>query len=71
MGMRAQTLAGVPVANSVKTGCTEAGVYAGAGLSPVVFGPGHSEGNIHAPNKYNLLTEVEAAARFYSALIEL
>ncbi len=71
MGMRAQTLAGVPVANSVKTGCTEAGVYAGAGLSPVVFGPGHSEGNIHAPNEYNLLTEVEAAARFYSALIEL
>jgi len=69
--MEAQARAGVRVAHSVKTGCTEAGVYAAAGLLPVVFGPGLSAGNIHAPNEYNLLSEVEAAARFYSELLDL
>ncbi len=71
MAMEAQARAGVPIANSVKTGCTEAGVYAAAGLLAVVFGPGPSAGNIHAPNEYNLLSEVEAAVRFYSALLDL
>jgi succinyl-diaminopimelate desuccinylase len=71
MAMQAQARAGVPIANTVKTGCTEAGVYAAAGLEAVVFGPGPSAGVIHAPNEYNLLSEVEAAARFYSALLEM
>ncbi|HEV3109560.1 MAG TPA: M20/M25/M40 family metallo-hydrolase [Candidatus Binataceae bacterium] len=71
MAMEAQAHAGVPLTHSVKTGCTEAGVYAAAGLLPVVFGPGPSAGNIHAPNEYNLLSEVEAAVRFYTALLEL
>ena len=71
MAMEAQAKAGLPMTTGVKAGCTEAGVYAAAGLTPVVFGPGPSEGNIHAPNEYNLLSEVEAAARFYSELIEL
>ncbi len=69
--MEAQARAGIPIAHSVKTGCTEAGVYAAAGLEPVVFGPGPFAGNIHAPNEYNLLSEVEAAVRFYVALLEL
>jgi acetylornithine deacetylase/succinyl-diaminopimelate desuccinylase-like protein len=71
IAMEAQGRAGVPIAHSVKTGCTEAGVYAGAGLHPVVFGPGPFVGNIHAPNEYNLLSEVEAAVRFYRELLEL
>ena len=71
MAMEAQARAGVPIAHSVKTGCTEAGVYAAAGLHAVVFGPGPSAGNIHAPNEYNLLSEVESAVRFYAALLEL
>ena len=71
MAMQAQARAGVPIANTVKTGCTEAGVYAAAGLDAVVFGPGPSAGVIHAPNEYNLLSEVEAAARFYAALLEM
>jgi acetylornithine deacetylase/succinyl-diaminopimelate desuccinylase-like protein len=55
----------------VKAGCTEAGVYAQHGLSPVVFGPGPSAGVIHAPNEYNVLPQVEAAAGFYRALLLL
>jgi acetylornithine deacetylase/succinyl-diaminopimelate desuccinylase-like protein len=71
LAMQAQAAAGVPIATTVKTGCTEAGVFAAAGLSPVVFGPGPSAGIIHAPNEYNLLSEVEAAARFYTELLQL
>jgi acetylornithine deacetylase/succinyl-diaminopimelate desuccinylase-like protein len=71
LAMQAQAAAGVPIAHTVKTGCTEAGVYAAAGLSPIVFGPGPSAGVIHAPNEYNLLSEVEAAARFYTQLLQL
>jgi acetylornithine deacetylase/succinyl-diaminopimelate desuccinylase-like protein len=71
LAMAAQARAGLAVAHSVKTGCTEAGVYASAGLAPVVFGPGPFAGNIHAPNEYNLLSEVEGAVRFYVELLEL
>jgi succinyl-diaminopimelate desuccinylase len=69
--MQAQARAGLPVTHSVKTGNTEAGVYASGGLSPVVFGPGPSAGNIHAPNEYNLLSEVDSAVRFYIELLQL
>ncbi len=71
LAMQAQAAAGLPITHTVKTGCTEAGVYAAAGLSPIVFGPGPSAGVIHAPNEYNLLSEVEAAARFYTELLQL
>ncbi len=68
--MAAMARAGLPLETGVKAGCTEAGVYAAAGLKPVVIGPGPSVGVIHAPNEYNLLTEVAAAVRFYRALLE-
>jgi len=68
--MAALARAGLPLETDVKAGCTEAGVYATAGLRPVVIGPGPSVGVIHAPNEYNLLTQVEASVRFYSALLE-
>ena len=70
LGMAALARTHLPLENGVKTGCTEAGVYAAAGLQPIVFGPGPSTGVIHAPNEYNLLSEVEAAVRFYRALLE-
>lgn len=70
LAMGAMARAGIPLSTGAKAGCTEAGIYAAAGLSPVVFGPGPSTGVIHAPNEYNLLSEVEAAVRFYRALIE-
>ncbi len=70
LGMAALARAHLPLENSVKSGCTEAGVYASVGLQPIVFGPGPSIGVIHAPNEYNLLSEVAGAVRFYRALLE-
>lgn len=69
LGMMALARANMPMESGVKAGCTEAGVYAAIGLQPIVFGPGPSTGVIHAPNEYNLLSEVEAAVRFYRALL--
>jgi len=65
----AMAAAGLPIKTAVKTGCTEAGIYAAAGLYPVVVGPGPSAGVIHAPNEYNLISQVEGAVRFYRALL--
>ncbi len=70
LAMAALVRASLPLDTGVKTGCTEAGVYAAVGLDPIVFGPGPSTGVIHAPNEYNFLSEVEAAIRFYRALLE-
>jgi acetylornithine deacetylase/succinyl-diaminopimelate desuccinylase-like protein len=71
LAMTALAAARLPLKTGVKAGCTEAGIYAAAGLQPVVFGPGPSTGVIHAPNEYNLLTEVESAVRFYRELMRL
>lgn len=70
LALKALARARLPLETDVKSGCTEAGVYAAAGLRPIVFGPGPSTGVIHAPNEYNLLSEVEAAMRFYLALLD-
>jgi acetylornithine deacetylase/succinyl-diaminopimelate desuccinylase-like protein len=69
LAMAALARAELPLETGVKAGCTEASVYAAAGLRPIVFGPGPSTGVIHAPNEYNLLSEVEGAIRFYRALL--
>ncbi|MGH7837816.1 MAG: M20/M25/M40 family metallo-hydrolase [Candidatus Binataceae bacterium] len=69
LAMSALARAGLPLSTGVKAGCTEAGVYAAAGLKPVVFGPGPSTGVIHAPNEHNFLADVDGATRFYRALL--
>ncbi len=71
LAMAALAAADLPLETGVKAGCTEAGVYAAAGLQPVVFGPGPSTGVIHAANEYNLVSEVEGAQRFYRELLRL
>lgn len=71
LAMSALAAASLPLDVGVKAGCTEAGVYAAAGLKPVVFGPGIATGVIHAPNEYNLLTDVDGAIRFYCELLRL
>lgn len=71
IAMAALARAGLALNTGVKAGCTEAGIYAAAGLKPVVFGPGLSTGVIHAPNEYNLLADVEGAIRFYQNLLQL
>jgi acetylornithine deacetylase/succinyl-diaminopimelate desuccinylase-like protein len=63
--------ADLPIDLGVKAGCTEAGIYAAAGLHPVVFGPGIATGVIHAPDEYNLLSDVDGAIRFYTRLLSL
>jgi acetylornithine deacetylase/succinyl-diaminopimelate desuccinylase-like protein len=69
VAMAALAGTGLPLNSGVKAGCTEAGIYAAAGLEPVVFGPGPSTGVIHAPNEYNLISDVEGAMRFYRELL--
>jgi acetylornithine deacetylase/succinyl-diaminopimelate desuccinylase-like protein len=71
LAMAALAAADLPLETGVKAGCTEAGIYASAGIKPVVFGPGPSTGVIHAPNEYNLVYEVEGAVRFYRELLRL
>ena len=69
LAMGALAEAGLPLNTGVKAGCTEAGIYASAGLEPVVFGPGPPTGVIHTPNEYNFLSDVDGAMRFYRALL--
>jgi acetylornithine deacetylase/succinyl-diaminopimelate desuccinylase-like protein len=71
LAMAALARAGLPLDTGVKAGCTEAGIYAAAGLKPVVFGPGPSTGVIHAPNEYNFLADVAGAIAFYDQLLRL
>jgi succinyl-diaminopimelate desuccinylase len=71
LAMAALAASHLPLESGVKAGCTEAGVYATAGIKPVVFGPGPSTGVIHAPNEYNLVFEVQSALHFYRELLRL
>ena len=71
LAMCALAAAELPLELGVKAGCTEAGIYAAAGLHPVVFGPGVATGVIHAPNEYNLIADVEGALSFYTHLLAL
>jgi acetylornithine deacetylase/succinyl-diaminopimelate desuccinylase-like protein len=61
---------GRPLDLASKAGCTEAGVYAQAGIPAVVVGPGRSAGNIHAPNEHVPIGELEAAVDLYAQIIE-
>lgn len=61
---------GLPLKMDVKPACTEAGIYASWGVPAVIFGPGRSAGNIHAPNERVPVKHLEKAARFYARAIE-
>lgn len=67
--LTAMTRAGLPRAVSTKAGCTEAGLYASAGIPSVVFGAGMAAGNIHAPNEWTSVTQLRQAVGFYVAFI--
>jgi acetylornithine deacetylase/succinyl-diaminopimelate desuccinylase-like protein len=58
-----------PLDLAAKSGCTEAGLYAQAGIPAVVFGPGRAAGNIHAPNEHVAVAELEAAVEFYATIV--
>jgi len=67
--LRALEGMGLPMGLGAKAGCTEAGVYAAAGIPSVVFGPGRSAGNIHAPNEHVWLRDLERAVEFYARIV--
>jgi acetylornithine deacetylase/succinyl-diaminopimelate desuccinylase-like protein len=54
---------------ATKAGCTEAGLYARAGIPSVVFGAGRAAGNIHAPNEWTSVRQLAHAVQFYAAFI--
>lgn len=66
-----QTLAdlGLPATDEVKSGTTEATVYAQAGIDTVVFGPGLATGNIHKPDERVPLEHLNAAIDVYEGVV--
>jgi acetylornithine deacetylase/succinyl-diaminopimelate desuccinylase-like protein len=61
---------GLPTELAAKSGCTEAGIYAAAGIPSMVFGPGRAVGNIHAPDEHVSIAELGSAVEFYARLVE-
>ncbi len=68
--LQALARVGLPLETGTKAGCTEAGLYGEAGVSALVFGAGKAGGNIHAPNEWVSLSQLQKSADFYAALIE-
>ncbi len=60
---------GMTTEPELKSGTTEASVYASAGIDTVVFGPGSASGNIHRPNECVPLADLEAAVDIYTDVI--
>ena len=69
LARRASRASGIPFRLAKKPSCTEAGYLCQRGIPALVFGPGKSAGNIHAPNEHNELGQLEKAQRVYEALI--
>jgi acetylornithine deacetylase/succinyl-diaminopimelate desuccinylase-like protein len=67
--LAAMAAAGLPQTVATEAGCTEAGLYASNGIPAVVFGAGRARGNIHAPNEWTSVTELERATAFYAAFV--
>lgn len=49
---------------------TEAGLFQQAGYDVVAFGPGDPSSNVHGPNEFNDLDQIQRAMQFYQVLIE-
>jgi acetylornithine deacetylase len=62
--------AGLSPVLGVKSGCTEAGIYARMGIGALVFGPGKSLNNIHAPNERVPVSQLKKAVNFYAHVIQ-
>ena len=60
---------GVKVAKKTKASSTEAAIYQHYGAEAIVFGPGRSQGNVHRPNEFNSLSQLEIATRVYTHLL--
>lgn len=62
---------GTPVVKKTKASSTEAAIYNHFGAEAIVFGPGLSIGNVHRPNEYNSLKQMNVATRFYAAMLRM
>ena len=65
----AQLEAGLPARVETKATCTEAGIFAAAGLDAVVLGPGTSVGNVHRPNEHTRVSHLHQAVSVYRAAL--
>ncbi len=63
---RAFTSLGVTPKFMVKSGNTEGAVLSQMGVETIVIGPGRSVGNIHAPNEYNEISQLQKAVEVYT-----
>jgi acetylornithine deacetylase/succinyl-diaminopimelate desuccinylase-like protein len=66
---RSLSAIGVTPKVRTKASCTEAALYTEKGAQAFVFGPGRSIGNVHRPNEYNEVPQLEKATRFYHQMI--
>jgi acetylornithine deacetylase/succinyl-diaminopimelate desuccinylase-like protein len=61
---------GVKVVRKTKASSTEAALYQKFGAEAIVFGPGLSVGNVHRPNEYNSIKQMEVATKFYTHILK-
>ncbi len=65
----AQRESGLDVGSFVKSGNTEGPIFQEMGAEAVILGPGHSTGNIHAPNEHNEIAQLHKAVDFYEVFL--
>ena len=61
---------GVKSEFSTQSSTNEANVFSRLGIECLVFGAGRGVGNSHAPNEFVKISELEAATKFYRAVLE-
>ena len=66
---RALQAHGMSTLPELKSGTTEASVYAALGVDTIVFGPGQASGNIHRPNEHVPLADLRTAISVYAAVV--
>lgn len=59
----------LPVSFQAKSGNTEGAIFQQMGAEAIVIGPGKSYGNIHAPNEYNEIAQLEKAVDLYASFL--
>ena len=52
-----------------KAGNTEGAIVSQMGAEAIVIGPGRSTGNIHKPNEFNEISQLNKAVEFYTAFL--
>lgn len=59
----------LPATFLYKSGNTEGAIFNQMGAESIVIGPGTSIGNIHQPNEFNTLSQLQMAVQFYTAFL--